>query len=164
VGSKLRRRELIPQDTPVVADVTSTKLVHDRFGRQLQAEFLVAEGDYRGTTFRTWLSFGKDNETDEEYIPYGGALYAMLAVAEPKIDEILDDEDLSEKKYEQFVKKAANKLVNTRIMGRVGIKSGRDNPEKKTQILQPGSIGPYRDSEEDFDEIPFGDDAKEGKS
>lgn len=118
---KLRRRELIPEDTLVVATINEPKLVHGQFGRQLQAQVRVVEGDYRGTEFRTWFSFGKDKEDGEEFIPYGGALYQVLSIMAPNIDEVLDDENLTEKKYQQFVKKTANALDGVKIMGRVGV-------------------------------------------
>jgi len=145
VGGKLRRRELIPEDTNVVATINEPKLVHGQFGRQLQAQVRVVEGEYKGTEFRTWFSFGKDKEDGEEFIPYGGALYSALAVVAPNIDEVLDDENLSEKKYQAFVKKATNDLDGLRIRARVGVKVPKNNPDKKSNTLQPGTFGPLED-------------------
>jgi len=150
---KLRRRELIPEDTSVVATINEPKLVHGQFGRQIQAQTRVVEGEYKGTEFRTWFSFGKDKEDGEEFIPYGGALYTALAMVAPNIDEVLDDENLSEKKYQAFVKKAANDLDGIKIQARVGIKVPKNNPDKKSNTLQPGSFGPVQDPEEGFEDL-----------
>ncbi len=152
---KLRRRELIPEDTSVVATINEPKLVHGQFGRQIQAQIRVVEGEYKGTEFRTWFSFGKDKEDGEEFIPYGGALYSVLAMVAPNIDEVLDDENLSEKKYQAFVKKAANDLDDIKIQARVGIKVPKNNPDKKSNMLQPGSFGPVQDPEEGFEDLPM---------
>jgi hypothetical protein len=70
----------------------------------------VTEGEYRGTKFRNWFSFGKDETDGEEFIPYGGPLYQLFAMVAPDIDEVLDDENLPERKYQQFVKRAAKAL------------------------------------------------------
>ncbi len=150
---KLRRRELIPEDTSVVATINEPKLVHGQFGRQLQAQVRVVEGEYKGTEFRTWFSFGKDKEDGEEFIPYGGTLYSALAMVAPNIDEVLDDEKLSEKKYQAFVKKAANDLDGLKVHARVGVKVPKNNPDKKSNTLQPGSFGPVEDPEEEFEDL-----------
>ena len=150
---KLRRRELIPEDENIVATINEPKLVHGQFGRQLQTQIRVVEGEYKGTEFRNWFSFGKDKEDGEEFIPYGGPLYQAFAMVEPNIDTVLDDENLTEKKYQKFVKDAAAKLDGFKIRGRVGIKTPKNNPEKKSNILQPGSFGPYEDPEEDYEDL-----------
>jgi hypothetical protein len=152
MGGRLRRREIIPEDTPIVATINEPKLVHGQYGRQLQAQVRVIKGDYRGTEFRTWFSFGKDKEDGEEYVPYGGPLHTVLSLGAPNLDEFLDsNESLNEKKYQAFVKKAANDLDGVKIMARVGVKANRNNPEKKSNILQPGSIGTYEDPDEALD-------------
>jgi hypothetical protein len=155
MGSKLRRRELIPEDETITALLSEPKLVHGQFGRQLQVDVQVVDGEYRGTTFRTWFGFSKDKESGEEFISYGGPLYQIFAMVEPEIDEILDDENLTEKKYEQFCKKTANKLDEVKIMARVGVKAPKNNPEKKSNVLQPGTVGLYRDPDKDFDDLQY---------
>jgi hypothetical protein len=166
---KLRRRELIPDDTPITALLKDVKIVHGNFGRQVEAGVLVLKGDYKGTQFRTWFSFAKDDSDGEEFVPDGGPLYQALAMVEPKIDEILNDENLTEKKYQQWVKQAVKKLDGLEIMGRVGIKEPKDrdgNPKldkngnpKRNQYLIPGTFGPYEDPNEALDrdmaEAPF---------
>jgi len=158
MGGRLRRRELIPEDTPIVGVIKDLKIVHGQFGRQVESQILVTEGDFKGTQFKCWFSFGKDESDGEEFVPYGGALYQLLAMVEPNIDEILDDDDLTEKKYQQFVKQTVKKLDGFTIMARAGIREPRDkngmpkkdkngNP-KRNQILQPGSFGPNKDSDE----------------
>jgi hypothetical protein len=156
---KLRRRELIPEDTPITATLTDVKLVHGQFGRQVQADVLVTAGEYKGTKFRNWFSFGKDDGDGEEFIPYGGPLYQALAMVAPNIDEVLDDENLTDRKYQQFVKRATKALEDFEIMGRVGIKVNKKDESKKNNILQPGSFGPARDPEEGFEDIEMGEKA-----
>ena len=152
---KLRRRELIPEDTPITATLTDVKLVHGQFGRQVQADVFVTAGEYRGTKFRNWFSFGKDDADGEEFIPYGGPLYQAFAIVVPDIDEVLDDENLTERKYQAFVKKATKALEDFSIQGRVGVKVNKKDESKKNNFLQPGSIGPALDPEKEFDEIPI---------
>jgi hypothetical protein len=164
---KLRRRELIPEDTPITAIIKDPKIVHGNWGRQVQTDVLVTKGEHKGTQFRQWFPFGKDESDGEEFIPYGGPLYQAFAMVEPNLDEILDDENLTEKKYQQFVKSAVKKLDGFEITARAGIRAPKDsdgNPKKdkngnpkRNQNLQPGSFGPHMDSEEDFDELPMED-------
>ena len=150
---KLRRRELIPEDEQVTGTIKEPKIVHGRFGRQVEYKVLVTGGDYRGTEVKDWWSFSTDKEDGEEFIAYGGPLYQALAMVAPNIDEVLDDENLSEKKYQQFVKKAVSNLDGFEIMGRVGIKAPKNSPEKKRNFLQPGTFGPVLDPEEGFEEL-----------
>ena len=74
-------------------------------------------------------------------------------MVESNIDKVLDDENLTEKKYQAFIKDAVKKLDGFEIRARVGIKSPKNDPEKKRNFLQPGSFGPYEDPEANFDEI-----------
>ena len=151
---RLRRRELIPEDEQVIAVIKEPKIVHGKFGRQVETKILVTGGDYRGTEFRDWFSFGLDKEDGEEFIPYGGPLYSLLAMVEPDIDEVLDDENLAEKKYQQFLKATVKKLDGFEITSRVGVRAPKNNPEKKRNALDPGTFGPYQDPEEGLDEMP----------
>src|SRR5215212_1799336 len=123
MGSKLRRRELIPEDEPITAVLTETKIVHGRFGRQVEFKPRVIKGQYKGTEFKDWFSFGRDKDTEEEYVPYGGPLYTALSMVEANIDKVLDDENLTEKKYQAFITDAVKKLDGFEIRARVGIKS-----------------------------------------
>lgn len=149
---RLRRREIIPEDTPIVGTLNDPKIVHGQFGRQVQAQTRVIEGEYRGTEFRTWFSFGKDNESGEEFIPHGGALYQVLSLVAPDIDEFLgSDESLNERKYQEYIKKAVAQLAGVKIMARVGVKTSKANPEKKNNVLQPGTIGPFEDPDKAID-------------
>ena len=102
----------------------------------------VAEGgennEYRGTTFKTWFSFGKDNETKEEYVAYGGPLYQLLGMVAPKLDEVfLEDEDLSEREYERFIKKSVKMLDELDVVARVGVRVGKKDENKKNNFLMP---------------------------
>ena len=84
-------------------------------------------------------------------------------MADPNIDEVLDDEDLTDKAYEQWLKKTVKKLEGFEFMARAGIKRSmnrdgtpildKDGNPKKRQQLEPGSFGPIVDVEADFDEI-----------
>jgi hypothetical protein len=148
---RLRRRDLIPGDTPITATLKETKIVHGQFGRQVQAEVLVTKGEYKGTQFRNWWSFAKDDSDNEEFIPYGGPLYQGFAMVAPDIDEVLDDENINERKYQAFVKRATKELEGFEIVGRVGIKVNKKDESKKNNFLQPGTFGPALDPEEGFD-------------
>jgi hypothetical protein len=150
---KLRRRELIPEDTMIKATLAETKIVHGQFGRQVETKVRVTDGEYKGTEFKQWLSFATDKDDGEEYIAYGGPLYQLLAMVAPDIDKVLDDDNLTEKKYQAFVKKAVKNLEGFEITARVGVKVPKNNPEKKRNVLQPGSVGPVVDAEADFDEL-----------
>jgi len=154
---KLRRRELIPEDTPITAILSEPKIGHGQYGRQVEVKVRVTDNDYKGTEFKQWLSFATDKEDGEEYIAYGGPLYQVLAMVEPNIDEVLDDDDLTEKKYQKFVKEAVKKLDNFAIMARVGVKVPKNSPEKKRNVLQPGTFGPYENPEEGFEDLDMGD-------
>jgi len=160
--SRLRRREEIPEGTPIEGVFKDVKLEHGKFSRQIAAQALVTKGDYKGTQFPEWFSFAKDSD-GEEYIPYGGPVYQVLAMADPNIDEVLDDDDLTDKKYEQWLKKTVKELEGFEFMARAGIKRSmnrdgtpildKDGNPKKRQQLEPGSLGPVVDAEEDFDNI-----------
>jgi hypothetical protein len=153
MAGKLRRRDLIPEDEMITAILKDVKSVHGRFGRQVQTEVLVTKGDYKGTQFRTWFPFATDKDTKEEYIDYGRPLYQLFAMVAPDIDDVLDDDDITERKYEAFIKKATKELEGFEIVARVGIKVGKEDPSKKNNILQPGSLGPYEDPDEGFKDL-----------
>jgi len=68
MGSRLRRRELIPEDTPIVGETKQVKLVTGQFGRQVETKVLVTQGEYKGTEFKDWLSFGKDEADGEDRV------------------------------------------------------------------------------------------------
>jgi hypothetical protein len=152
--SRLRRRELVPEDTQVTAVIEGPKAVYGKFGRQVEAKVRIVDGDYKGVTFKDWFSFGKDNETEEEFIPYGSALYSLLAMAAPEIDEVLDGEKLTERQYQGWIKQAVAGLENKKVVARVGIKSPKNTPDKKRNFLQPGTLGPHE--EQDFAGLSMG--------
>jgi hypothetical protein len=149
---KLRRRELIPEDEQVVAAINEPKIVHGQFGRQIEAKIVVTGGEYKGTQFKDWFSFSKDKEDGEEFISYGGPLYSLLSLVEPDIDKVLDDENLTEKKYQKFVKDAVKNLDEVQILARVGQKAPKNKPENKRNFLQPGTIG-LAEPEVDFSDL-----------
>jgi hypothetical protein len=159
--SRLRKQQIIPEDTHIRATLTDPKIVHGNFGRQVQLVTNVTEGgennEYKGTTFRCWFSFGKDKETAEEYVAYGGPLYQLLSIVAPNLDEILEDEDLSNADYEKFIKKAVRELDDLEIVARVGVKTNKKDETKKSNFLQYGTFGPYRDADEDFEALDMGD-------
>jgi len=166
MASRLRRREEIPEGTPIEGILKDVKLEHGRFSRQIATNVLVTKGEsegkqYRGTQFPEWFSFAKDAD-GEEYIPYGGPVYQVLAMADPNIDEILDDDELTDKKYEQWLKKTVKELEGFEFMARAGIKRSMNkdgtpildkngNPKKRQQ-LEPGSFGPI----EEFEDLDMG--------
>jgi hypothetical protein len=159
--SRLRKQQIIPEDTHIRATLTDPKIVHGNFGRQVQLVTNVTEGgennEYKGTTFRCWFSFGKDKETAEEYVAYGGPLYQLLSKVAPNLDEVLEDEDLSNADYEKFIKKAVRELDDLEIVARVGVKTNKKDETKKSNFLQYGTFGPYRDANEDFEALDMGD-------
>jgi hypothetical protein len=159
--SRLRKQQIIPEDTHIRATLTDPKIVHGNFGRQVQLVTNVTEGgennEYKGTTFRCWFSFGKDKETAEEYVAYGGPLYQLLSIVAPNLDEVLEDEDLSNADYEKFIKKAVRELDDLEIVARVGVKTNKKDETKKSNFLQYGTFGPYRDADEDFEALDMGD-------
>ena len=159
--SRLRKQQIIPEDTHIRATLTDPKIVHGNFGRQVQLVTNVTEGgennEYKGTTFRCWFSFGKDKETAEEYVAYGGPLYQLLSIVAPNLDEVLEDEDLSNADYEKFIKKAVRDLDDLEIVARVGVKTNKKDETKKSNFLQYGTFGPYRDADEDFEALDMGD-------
>jgi hypothetical protein len=159
--SRLRKQQIIPEDTHIRATLTDPKIVHGNFGRQVQLVTNVTEGgennEYKGTTFRCWFSFGKDKETAEEYVAYGGPLYQLLSIVAPNLDEVLEDEDLSNADYEKFIKKAVRELDDLEIVARVGVKTNKKDETKKSNFLQYGTFEPYRDPDEDFEALDMGD-------
>ena len=157
MASRLRKKQIIPEDTPIRATLTDPKIVHGNFGRQVELMTNVTEGgennEYKGTTFKTWFSFGKDKETKEEYIAYGGPLYQLLSMVAPNLDEVL--EDLPEREYQKFLKKAVRELDDFKIIARVGVK---DKNDKKSNFLQYGTYGPD-DEGADFNDLDMGDES-----
>src|SRR5687767_10848389 len=124
--SRLRKRLIIPEDTHIRGTIADPKIVHGQYGRQVEIMANVTQGgdnnEYRGTTFKTWFSFGKDQESGEEYIAYGAPLYQLLSMVAPNLDDVLEDDDLSDRKYEQFIKKAVKDLDDREIVARVGVR------------------------------------------
>jgi hypothetical protein len=94
-----------------------------------------------GTQFKTWFSFGKDKESGEEYIAYGGPLYQLLGMVAPNIDDVLEDEDLSNGDYEKFIKKTVRELDALDIVAKVGVRVGKKDANKKNNFLMPGTFG-----------------------
>jgi hypothetical protein len=156
---RLRKRQIIPENTPIRATLTDPKLVHGKFGRQVEAVAKVTEGgeenEYKGTAFKTWFNFGKDKDTGEEYISYGESLYQLLSMVAPNLDDVLEDEDLSNSDYEKFLKKSVKALDDFEIVARVGVKTNRDDNTKKNNFLQSGTFGPDLDGE--FEALDMGD-------
>jgi hypothetical protein len=159
MASRLRKRQIIPEDTFIRALITDPKMAHGKFGRQVEAAVKVTEGgennEYKGTTFKTWFNFGQDKDTKEEYIAYGGPLYQLLSLVAPNLDEALEDEDLSNADYEKFLKKTVRELDDLEIVARVGVKTAKSDESKKSNFLIPGTFGP----EDEFEELDLGESA-----
>jgi hypothetical protein len=159
MASRLRKRQIIPEDTFIRALITDPKIAHGNFGRQVEAAVKVTEGgennEYKGTTFKTWFNFGQDKDTKEEYIAYGGSLYQLLSLVAPNLDEVLEDEDLSNADYEKFLKKTVRELDDLEIVARVGVKTAKSDESKKSNFLIPGTFGP----EDEFEELDLGESA-----
>jgi len=163
--SRLRKRLIIPEDTNIRATLTDPKIVHGQYGRQVEVIVNTTSGgdenEYKGTTFKTWFSFGQDKESKEEFVSYGGPLYQLLSMVRPNLDEVLEDEDLSNRDYEKFLKNAVKDLDDKEIVARVGVKVNQKDESKKSNFLQPGTFGPYEDPDEGFEDLPMDD--KKGK-
>src|SRR5215212_5834230 len=125
------------------------------------------ENEYKGTIFKVWFSFGKDKDTGEEYIAYGGPLYQLLSLVAPNLDEVLEDEDLPNSDYEKFIKKSVKAVDEMDLSARTGIKvkKGDENKpvqeQKRNNLLQSGTFGPYQDPDEGFEALPMGDKVEE---
>jgi hypothetical protein len=168
---RLRKRQIIPEGTFIRATLTDPKIVHGNFGRQVELMTNVTEGgeenEYKGTKFKTWFAFRQDKETKEEYVAYGGPLYQLLSMVAPNLDEVLEDENLSNADYEKFIKKSVKAGDEMDLIARTGIKvkKGDENKpvqeQKRNNILQSGTFGPYRDPDEDFEALPMGDKVEE---
>jgi hypothetical protein len=156
--SRLRKQQIIPEDTFIRATLLDPKINHGKFTRQVETVVKVTEGgennEYKGTTFKTWFNFGQDKETKEEYVAYQGPLYQLLSMVAPNLDEVLDD-DLTEAKYQKFLKTTVKKLDDLEIVARVGVKTAKNDPTKKSNILQPGTFG----KDEGFEELDMGEKA-----
>jgi hypothetical protein len=161
MASRLRKRQIIPEETTIRATLTDPKLVHGQFGRQVEVMVNVTEGgeenEYRGTQFKTWFSFGKDKESGEEYVAYGGPLYQLLGMVAPNVDDVLEDEDLSNGDYEKFIKKTVRELDDLDIVAKVGVRVGKKDANKKNNFLMPGTFG--LDLEGEFEDLDMGEKA-----
>jgi hypothetical protein len=161
MASRLRKRQTIPEETSIRATLTDPKLVHGQFGRQVEVMVNVTEGgeenEYRGTQFKTWFSFGKDKESGEEYVAYGGSLYQLLGMVAPNVDDVLEDEDLSNADYEKFIKKTVRELDDLDIVAKVGVRVGKKDANKKNNFLMPGTFG--LDLEGEFEDLDMGEKA-----
>jgi hypothetical protein len=154
---------IIPEDTHIRATLTDPKIVHGNYGRQVEVMTNVTQGgennEYKGTTFKTWFSFGRDNETKEEYVAYGAPLYQLLSLVAPNLDEVLEDEDLSNSEYEKFVKKSVKEIDELDILAKVGVKVSEKDESKKRNFLLSGTFGPYQDPDEGFEALDMGEGA-----
>jgi hypothetical protein len=157
--SRLRRREILPEDTSVHAVLSDAKLVYGQFGRQLEVKVRILDGDYRNAEFKDWFSFRKDDETGEEYVSYGSPLYDALALVNDDLDSVLDNDDLSDRAYEKFLKASVAKLNGLEVLARVGVRVTKNNPEKKRNFLQAGTFGPYRDPDDTAADLDMGEEA-----
>jgi hypothetical protein len=144
--SRLRKRQIIPEDTFIRALLTDPKIAHGKFGRQVELVVKVIEGgdenEYKGVSFKSWFNFGQDKDTKEEYISYGGPLYQLLSITAPNLDKVLEDEDLSNAEYEKFLKRAVRDLDDLEIVAFVGVKTSKSDSNKKNNFLQSGTFGP----------------------
>ena len=150
---RLRKRQLLPEGTQITATLDDGKLVHGQYGRQIEAQVNVIRGEdeegtsYKGASFKAWFNFARDKETNEEYISFGSPLLRLLGFVRVDVDEVLNDDDLSNADYEKFLKKAARDVDELKIVARVGVKgNGKNN------YLMPGTFGPYVDPEEALEE------------
>jgi|SRR5215213_10731997 len=154
---RLRRRKIIPEDTHIRATLDEGKIVQGNFGRQVEGIVNVKQAtddegnDYKGTSFKAWFSFSKDDD-GTEFISYGSPLYQLLLMVRPNLEEVLDDPDLSNSEYEKFLKKAVRDIDDLDIVARVGVKTNKKDETKKNNVLQSGTFGPYVAPDAELDE------------
>jgi hypothetical protein len=135
-----RKREVLPEDTPVQARITSAALVRGQFSRQVEVDAIVTEGEHRGTLLLDWFSFATDKKTGKEYISYGGRLFSLLLLAEPDLDEkLLSAED--EREIDKIVATAVKNLEGVEFLSRLRVKKP-DDPDRKRNAFDAGSMGP----------------------
>jgi hypothetical protein len=135
-----RKREVLPEDTTVQARITSAALVRGQFGRQVEVDAVVTEGEYRGTQLHDWFSFSTDKKTGEEYISYGGRLFNLLLLSEPDLDDkLLSAEDHRE--IDKIIATAVRNLEGVEFLSRLTVKKP-DDPDKKRNAFDAGSMGP----------------------
>lgn len=134
-----RKREVLPEDTTVQARFTSATLVRGQFGRQVEVDAVVTEGEHRGTQLHDWFSFATDKKTGEEYISYGGRLFNLLLLSEPDLDDkLLSAED--DREIDKIVAEAVRNLEGIEFLSRLTVKKP-DDPDKKRNAFDAGSMG-----------------------
>jgi hypothetical protein len=134
-----RKRTVIPEGTTVQARVDRAEIVRGNFGRQVEVDATVTEGEYRGTALRDWFGFSTDQKTGQEYISYGGRLFLCLQMVEPNLDDkLLDAED--DREIEQIIQQAVKKLEGTEFLSSLLVKKP-DDPDKKRNALDAGTMG-----------------------
>jgi hypothetical protein len=138
--SMYRKREVLPEDTTVQARITSAKLVRGQFGRQVEVDAIVTEGEHRGTQLHDWFSFSTDKMSGEEYIAYGGRLFSLLLLAEPELDEkLLDAED--DREIEKIIADTVKNLQGIEFLSRLTVKKP-DEPDRRRNAFDGGTLGP----------------------
>jgi hypothetical protein len=134
-----RKKTVIPEDTTVQARFDSAQIVRGNFGRQVEVDATVTEGEYRGTQIRDWFGFSTDQKTGQEYISYGGRLFNLLQLAEPNLDDkLLDAQDNQE--IEEIIRQAVNKLEGIEFSSRLLVKKP-DDPDKTRNAFDAGTMG-----------------------
>jgi hypothetical protein len=135
-----RKREVLPEDATVQARITSAALVRGQFGRQVEVDALVTEGQYRGTQLHDWFSFATDKKSGEEYVSYGGRLFNLLSLAERDLDDkLLDAEPKGE--VDKVITEVVRRLEGVEFLSRLTVKKP-DDPDKKRNAFDAGSMGP----------------------
>jgi hypothetical protein len=135
-----RKREVLPEDTTVQARITSASIVRGKFGRQVEVDAVVTEGEHRGTQLHDWFSFATDKATGEEYISYGGRLFDLLVLAEPDLDDKLIDAD-DDREIDKIVADTVKRLEGIEFLSRLSVKKP-DEPDKRRNAFDAASMGP----------------------
>ena len=122
---KVRRKQLIPEGTPIDVLIADAQEVMGQFGPQYELDLDVINGEFKGYPFKDWLKLHRDEETGETYIKEGGKCWEVLAAVfgETGAEEF---EDVSE-------------LVGEKLTARASLRG----KAKKNNGLEFGSIGPY---------------------
>jgi hypothetical protein len=138
--SKYRKRVVVPEDTTVNARLNRAALVTGKFGRQVEVDAVVVDGEYKGTELHDWFSFSTDKNTGEEYISYGGRLFLLLQLVEPDLDDKLLDAG-TDADVDVVIIECIKKLQGFEVNSRLTV-AKPDDPDKRRNKFDAATMGP----------------------
>jgi hypothetical protein len=135
----VRRRALIPEGETAVVKIVDGKQVTGQFSPQLELDFEVLKGQYKGQRIRDWAKLVVDEDTKRPYVADNTKPWEVILAAYGG----------DEKKAEQF--SDPKELVGKVIVGQVDVRGKKI----KRNGLVFGTIFAYRNIEAEMDELPF---------